>query len=52
MQIPAIGQGSWRREDFGHHRRGSAFAEAHGTYGVPRYMTRADGGHLLESVMA
>ena len=28
-----------------------AFAEAHGTYGVPRYMTRADATALLERLM-
>ena len=45
MQIPAAIR-ELRREDFAtiiDH----AFAEAHGTYGVPRYMTRADADGLL-----
>jgi alcohol dehydrogenase len=50
MQIPPTVR-DLRREDFAT-IIDRAFAEAHGTYGVPRYMTRADGGHLLESVMA
>lgn len=50
MQIPAKVK-ELRREDFeviiDH-----AFAEAHGTYGVPRYMTRGSATALLESLLA
>ena len=40
-----------RREDF-HAITRNAFAEAHGTYGVPRYMDELQAHIFLESVMA
>lgn len=39
-----------KREDFGK-IIDRAFAEAHGTYGVPRYLTRADAIALLENLL-
>jgi alcohol dehydrogenase class IV len=50
MQIPASVK-ELRREDFDK-IIDRAFAEAHGTYGVPRYLTRADAMALLENLLA
>jgi len=49
MQIPTFVK-ELKREDFDK-IIDRAFAEAHGTYGVPRYMTRADAMALLEKLM-
>ena len=49
MQIPETVK-ELRREDFDKIIR-RAFAEAHGTYGVPRYMTRDDALALLEKLL-
>ncbi len=50
MQIPATVK-ELRREDFDK-IIDRAFAEAHGTYAVPRYLTRADAMALLENLLA
>lgn len=50
MQIPTRVK-ELRRDDF-ETIIDHAFAEAHGTYGVPRYMTRSDGRALLERLVA
>jgi len=49
MQIPASIK-ELKREDFDK-IIDRAFAEAHGTYGVPRYLTRADAMALLEKLL-
>ena len=49
MQIPASIK-ELKREDFDK-IIDRAFAEAHGTYGVPRYLTRADATALLEKLL-
>ncbi len=49
MQIPQVVK-ELQRSDFDK-IIDRAFAEAHGTYGVPRYMTRADATALLERLM-
>jgi len=49
MQIPASIE-ELRREDFDK-IIDRAFAEAHGTYGVPRYLTRDDATALLEKLL-
>jgi alcohol dehydrogenase class IV len=49
MQIPSFVK-QLRREDFDK-IIDRAFAEAHGTYGVPRYMTRAEALLLLEKLL-
>jgi len=49
MQIPGFVK-ELRREDFDK-IIDRAFAEAHGTYGVPRYMTREDALVLLEKLL-
>ena len=49
MQIPSF-VNQLRREDFDK-IIDRAFAEAHGTYGVPRYMTRAEALLLLEKLL-
>ncbi|MBP7081711.1 MAG: iron-containing alcohol dehydrogenase [Rhodocyclaceae bacterium] len=49
MQIPQVVK-ELQRNDFDK-IIDRAFAEAHGTYGVPRYMTRADATALLERLM-
>jgi len=49
MQIPGFVK-ELKREDFDK-IIDRAFAEAHGTYGVPRYMTRADAMALLEKLL-
>jgi alcohol dehydrogenase class IV len=49
MGIPATVK-ALRREDFGAIIR-SALAEAHGTYGVPRYLSRAEAHALLEKML-
>jgi alcohol dehydrogenase len=49
MQIPATVK-ELKREDFDKIIN-RAFAEAHGTYGVPRYLTRADAMALLEKLL-
>jgi alcohol dehydrogenase len=49
MQIPESVK-ELKREDF-NKIIDRAFAEAHGTYGVPRYMTRADATALLEKLL-
>ncbi len=50
MQIPETVK-ELKREDFDK-IIDRAFAEAHGTYAVPRYLTRADAGALLEKLLA
>jgi len=50
MQIPGTIK-ELRREDFDK-IIDRAFAEAHGTYGVPRYLTRADATALLEKLLS
>ena len=49
MQIPASVK-ELKREDFDK-IIDRAFAEAHGTYGVPRYLTRTDAKALLEKLL-
>lgn len=49
MQIPGFIK-ELKREDFDR-IIDRAFAEAHGTYGVPRYMTRADATTILEKLL-
>lgn len=49
LQIPGTVKGL-RPEDF-EPLIERAFAEAHGTYGVPRYMNRSDARHLLEGLL-
>jgi alcohol dehydrogenase class IV len=49
MQIPEFVR-ELKREDFDK-IIDRAFAEAHGTYGVPRYLTRADALALLEKLL-
>ena len=49
MQIPESIK-ELKREDFDK-IIDRAFAEAHGTYGVPRYLTRADATALLEKLL-
>jgi alcohol dehydrogenase class IV len=49
MQIPESIK-ELKREDFDK-IIDRAFAEAHGTYGVPRYLTRADASALLEKLL-
>jgi len=49
MQIPTTFK-ALQRADFGR-IIDRAFAEAHGTYGVPRYMTRKDATELLEGLV-
>lgn len=49
MQIPESVK-EIKREDFDK-IIDRAFAEAHGTYGVPRYLTRADATALLEKLL-
>jgi len=49
MQIPACVK-ELKREDFDK-IIDRAFAEAHSTYGVPRYMSRADATALLEKLL-
>jgi len=49
MQIPETIK-ELKREDFDK-IIDRAFAEAHGTYGVPRYLTRADATALLEKLL-
>jgi len=49
MQIPGTIK-ELKREDFDK-IIDRAFAEAHGTYGVPRYLTRADATTLLEKLL-
>jgi alcohol dehydrogenase class IV len=49
MQIPPIVK-NLRREDFKTIIT-RAFAEAHGTYGVPRYLSKADAMALLEQLL-
>jgi alcohol dehydrogenase class IV len=49
MQIPAFIK-ELKREDFDAIVK-RAFAEAHGTYGLPRYMARADALALLEKLL-
>ncbi|MDX2428317.1 MAG: iron-containing alcohol dehydrogenase [Xanthomonadales bacterium] len=49
MQIPKSIK-ELKREDFDK-IIDRAFAEAHGTYGVPRYLTRADANALLEKLL-
>jgi alcohol dehydrogenase len=49
MGIPAV-IAELRRADFGT-IISRAFAEAHGTYGVPRYMSRKQAGTLLEKLL-
>ncbi len=49
MQIP-VSVKELKREDFDK-IIDRAFAEAHGTYAVPRYMTRADATALLEKLL-
>jgi len=50
MQIPATFE-ELKRADFGK-IIDRAFAEAHGTYGVPRYMSRKDATELLERLIS
>jgi hypothetical protein len=50
MQIPETVK-ELKREDFGK-IIDRAFAEAHGTYGVPRYLSREDAMALLEKLLA
>ena len=49
LQIPSVVQ-QLRREDFDT-IIDRAFAEAHGTYGVPRYLSRTDAKALLEKLL-
>jgi alcohol dehydrogenase class IV len=49
MQIPQKVQ-DLKRSDF-ERIIDAAFAETHGTYGVPRYMSRADMTAILESLL-
>ena len=49
MQIPTVVK-ELRREDFDK-IIDRAFAEAHGTYGVPRYMSRGEAGELLGKLL-
>ena len=49
MQIPGVVK-ELKRDDF-EKITDRAFAEAHGTYGIPRYMTRDDATALLEKLL-